>query len=158
MQRSGRRPGRLYDRDVVPAIDRHALSQHAGIQNVGHHQPGSVPRHVGVVPLDPGEPVPISGKAGRSVEVGAGRDHAGGLRLGRPRLDRHQDVERLPTSRLPVQFADSDQPATACVEDEISKTPAALFRGHGHRLVPSSSRQIRWSAKFTNQTVPPAAT
>ena len=165
MQRSGRRPGRLHDRDVVPAIDHHALSKHAGIQNAGHHQPRPVPRHVGVVPLDPGEPVPVGVKAGAPVEVGSRRDHDGGLRCRRPRLDRHKDVERFRVALPPVKFADGDQPATARVEDEIGEAPAAAHRAAsspsgvtGTGSVPSSSRQIRWSVKLTNQTVPPAAT
>ena len=84
VQPAVRAPGRLKDALGGAAGDAPLRGEPSGGRQLRHPQLGAVPRHLRVVPAEPGEPPPVGAEARRRVEVvAAGHDAGRGRSVGR---------------------------------------------------------------------------
>ena len=151
MQDARRAPARLDDGDPRAAGDRPRLAQRPVGRDVGDPQPGRVPRHVGEVPLDPGEAGAVGRGPRRRDEVGARDEDAAGRRptVEGDRDELVDDQQRVVLARRVVRLADGVQPLPDGVEAQVGVAPRA-GRGDRRRLrrAAGSRRYSRPSAAF----------
>ncbi len=135
VQDARRAPARLDDGDPRSAGDRPRLAQRPIGRHVGDPQPGRVPRHVGEVPLDPGEAAAVRRGTWRRDEVGTrDEDAAGAVRsVERDRDQLVDDQQRVVLARRVVGLADGVQPLSDGVEAQVGVAPRA-GRGDRDRL------------------------
>ena len=121
VQRAVRGELGLDDRFVRSARGQDRLAEGPVRPDRRDPQAGRVPGHVGVVPLEPGEPRPVRGDARRRDEVGP-RDEDARVAVA---VERHVDdlVDRLALAA--VILADRDEAAARGVEPEIGVAPRA---------------------------------
>src|SRR5206468_7234572 len=78
MEGAVRRPFRLEDRFRGAAGDQPGGSESAVLGDVGDPQLGADPRHIRVVPAQPGKPTSLRRQFWRGVEIVALREHRSG--------------------------------------------------------------------------------
>src|SRR5439155_6170720 len=117
-------PLRLKDRlgrsagHALTTPDRAVASERA------HPQLRPVPRHVRVVPAEPGQPRSVWAEARGGVEVTAGREHS--PRLPAAQVHRRQGVDRFP-SWLGMILPHAHDPAAPAVNNDISVPETGLW-------------------------------
>ncbi len=100
-------------------------------------QLGAVPRHVGVIPLQPAQRPAVGAGPGRGHEVGAADQHGGLGGPGGEGLQGHDLIGHLgPAVGDPVALAHGDDPPAVGGDDAVG-VPVAVglgrLRGEGHR-------------------------
>ena len=116
-----------------PALDQPALAGDAVLDG-RDPQLGTVPRHVRVIPADPGQPAAVRRRGGEGEEVRSGGQLPDRLRLlGRRAVQRHGD-DRAGHLAAGVPFLDAPHFAAVGGEHEVSKTqPGRLQPGPADR-------------------------
>ena len=124
------RPFRLEDGFGCASGDYAWLSWHALSADVGKIEQRAVPRHVGVIPRQPGELVSVGRKSRRGVEIVPARKHAPGLAAA-VEIDGDDGIDRLAAERVILAHAD---PAIAAVIDHaVGEPPLPVARGRLRR-------------------------
>ena len=126
------RPFRLGDRLLRAARDERRLAERAVRLDRCDPQPAGIPRHVRVVPLEPGQAAPIRRDPRRGQEVGSrDQDRRRLLAVERDRDDRGG---RLALAR--VILADGDVPAPPRIGPQVGVPPRSLGRDRDRLLEP----------------------
>ena len=117
------RPLGLEDRLLGPAGHELGRRERAVAVELGAPQRAAVPRHVGVVPGEPGQAPAIGAEARRGVEIAARDQHP----LVPAAVEGHGDdgVEGLGFA-VPVVFAHTDQPPARGVDHRVGVAAGAL--------------------------------
>ena len=127
-----RRPLRLEDRFVEAAGDQLGPAERAVGQHVRDPQLAAVPRHVRVIPGQPGQPRAVGAEARVGIEIVARHQH---LPAGRVAVHAHAGdrVDRLAAGDR-VVFAHADQPAAAAIDDRVGVAQRDLGRDRPRRV------------------------
>ena len=129
------RPTRLEHRFVRPARDPARLGHRAIDLDLADPRLGGDPRHVGMIPGEPGQALAIRAYTRRRVEVVA-RDEDLGRRLSAGEVDARQRVDHL--TGACVVFVDADQAAVPPIDHAVGVAQRACrdrCRGEGARGV-----------------------
>ena len=127
------RPFRLEDGFGCASGDYARLSWHALGADVGKVEQRAVPRHVGVIPRQPGELVSVGRESRRGVEIVPARQHATGLAIA-VEIDGDDGIDRLPAER--VILAHADPAVAALVDHAVGEPPLPVARGRLRRQRP----------------------
>jgi hypothetical protein len=126
------RPRRLEDRFLGAAGDADGRLRQAARIEVREIERRAVPRHVRVIPLQPGELRAVGAQHGIGIEVRAGGQHDASRRRRGAQRNRHDRGGRLGVA-LRVVFAHAEQPLPGHVHPAL-RVEVALRRERLRRL------------------------
>ena len=132
VQRAVRRPLGLGDRLVVTAGGQVALSERAVLAERRDAQPGRVPWHVRVVPLEPRQPQAVGRRARRGQEVGALVQHALGRRSPSSGTS---TMAATGIALAAVVLADGEEPTARRIEAQVGVAVRTVRRDRLRRVV-----------------------
>ena len=125
------RPLRLGDRFVDAARGQIARAEAAVVDEGGDPQARGVPRHVGVIPFEPGEPPPVGRRTRRGEEIRALVQDARRTFA----VERDVDDRGARLAVAGVVLADGQEPPASRVEAEVGVAIGALGRDRLGRVV-----------------------
>ena len=96
------------------------------LRDLGEVEPRPIPRHVWMIPSEPGKPLSIRREPRRSIEIVPGRQHLYGPAIV-AEIDGYNGINRLAVHR--VILAHADPAATVRVDHPVGEAPLPSARG-----------------------------